>query len=106
MAFVSQGPLADITHTTQTLSTLVLDTDLFVPSPCLLPEDSFTCLLSVLPRSWQVPLLVLKGTCWLYIAELDKGLTYTSGTWAWATPRTDGRRAQLQAPQAPVGPSI
>lgn len=60
----------------------VLDTEfLFLPSPGLLPEDSFTCLLFVLPHPQQVP-LVLKGTCWLCVAELDKGLTYTSGTWA------------------------
>lgn len=79
MAFVSQGPLTGIAHTTPTLSTLVLDTGfLFVSSPCRLPEDSFTCLLSVFPHPWQLPLLVLKDICWLCISELDKDMTYTS----------------------------
>ena len=77
MAFVSQGPLAGIAYTTQTLCSLVLDMGfLFVSIPCLLSEDSFAYLLSVLPCSWQLPPLVLKGTCWLCISELDRDLTY------------------------------
>lgn len=68
-------------HTMQTLSMLVLDVDfLFVSIPCLLPEDKFTCLLSSFPCPWKLSLLVLKGTYWLCIYELDKDLTYRSWT--------------------------